>query len=92
MQYIAYKFAKDNNVIGLVIYNWLKITPDLNIHTRGNVIKDWRAGKVLLNTGDFNSNSSIPRIIEEWTKQQTNPKYHKDEYIKKYLERNLFKL
>lgn len=92
MQYIGYQYAKDNNIIGLVIYNWLKVTPDLNIHTRGHVLKDWREEKCLLNTGDFNSGSSIPKIIEEWEKYQANPKYHKKEYLKKYLERNLFKL
>lgn len=93
MQYIEYKYAKDNNIVGQVLYEWINITPDLSIYTRGKVIKDWIEEKVLLNTGEKRPEwFSTPKIIEAWERDQADPKYHKKQYTQKYLERNLFKL
>jgi hypothetical protein len=86
MQYVDYQYAKDNGIIGPVLAAWIKGTPDLNIHTRGHVIKDWREEKCLLNIGEQNSGSLIPEIIEQWTKLQANPKYHKQSYMMAYLK------
>lgn len=86
MQHVGYQYAKDHGIIGPVIAAWMRETPDLNIHTRGYVIKDWREEKCLLQIGDRTCGSSIPQIIEEWTKFQADKKYHKEAYLKAYLK------
>ena len=91
MQYIGYDYAKNNNIIGDVIYAWLIGVPDLNIHTKGKVIKDWREEKVCLNIGDRSPDSVVPRTIDDWTKQQADKRFHKSAYTKAYL-RGYFKI
>jgi len=91
MQHIGYDFAKDNNMIGDVIYSWLQGVKDLNIHTKGKVLADWREGKVLLNVGDRSPRHMDKESIESWTKSQIDKRYHRKAYQSAYLK-NFFKL
>jgi hypothetical protein len=86
VQHIGYDYAKDHNCIGLVIYLWMKNTSDLNIHTRGNVIKDWRNKKCLLAIGATNPGFVNLETLNEWAKQQANPKFHREAYQSAYLK------
>ena len=86
MQYIDYPYAKKNNCIGLVIYLWMKITPNLSLEARGHTIKNWREDKCLLNIGDKSPGFANQEILNEWTKQQIDPRFHRESYQKAYLK------
>ena len=91
MQYIEYQYAKDNKIIGQVIYLWMKKTPYLSLETRGYAIQDWRDGKCLMNIGETNPGFVDEKVLNEWSKQQANPKFHNEAYQKAYLK-GYFKL
>jgi len=92
MQYVSYEYAKENKVIGLVLWQWMKLTPGISLRARGGAIKSWRENKCLLQIGERLPKSSLPETIEQWTKEQNNPDYHRDQYLRKYLEKNLLDL
>jgi len=90
MQYVDYEYAKDHGIVGLAIYGWMKLTPQLTLKSRGGVIKGWRNGEYLLNIGEPLPDSSNPEAMEEWARTQIQKRFHKKQYLRRYLERNLF--
>jgi len=91
MQHIGYDYAKDNNMIGDVIYSWLQGVKDLNIHTKGRVIADWREGKVLLACGEKTPGYMNKESLDGWAKAQSDKRFHQKAYQSAYLK-NFFKL
>jgi len=87
MQYVEYEWAKKNKVVGLTIYEWIKLRPNLSLKTRGQVINDWRRGTVLLNIGEKPLVTSANQKSQDtWIKNQINPDFHQKQYLQKYLE------
>jgi hypothetical protein len=91
MQHIDYDYAKRNKIIGQVIYSWMQNVPDLNIHTKGKVIKDWREGNCCLNIGNKSPGLVDLQTLNDWTKHQINKNYHQRAYQSAYLK-GFFKL
>ena len=91
MQYIEYEVAKDNDIIGQVLYSWLQTVRHLTLETKGNVIKDWRNGKLFLNVGDRGPGFVNQRTLNDWTKHQIDKDYHSKAYQSAYLK-GFFKL
>ena len=86
MQYVEYEYAKEKGIVGDVIYSWLQTVRHLGIRTKGNVISDWRAGRVLMNIGETGPNTMTQQNIAAWTKAQMNPKFHNKAYQSAYLK------
>jgi hypothetical protein len=91
MQYVEYEYAKENKIVGKILYAWMKLTPDLTLETRGKIIRDWRFGALLLNVGDRGPRFVNQRTLNDWTKHQIDKDYHQKSYQSAYLK-GYFKL
>ena len=90
MQYIEYEFAKDNNIVGLVIHEWLKHVQHLSLKTKGLTLQDWREGRCLLLIGDKSPKNVLDILAQaDWAKSQIKKKFHNKAYQSAYLKQYL---
>jgi hypothetical protein len=88
MQYVEYEYACiSSKLLKWCIETWLQRVKHLCWKTKSLVLTDWRNKRILLCVGNPPIKDDPGHSLIHFKK-----KFHKKEYTKKYLERNLFKL